>query len=68
MGLNYLFVGTGAHLDQAFVVTLAGLGNPQNMLSGRDISQNHSARTAYTSLSLVVDVNLGIYRSEHDEA
>src|SRR4051794_23295028 len=65
--LDHLFVCTLANLDDAFVVTLARSRDTQYVLARGNICQNYTARAADAGLSLVIDIDLGIDRCEHDQ-
>src|SRR4051812_2878228 len=67
LGLDQLFLTAFADLDEAFVVTLAGFRNAQYVTAVRDVGQYDAARAADTSLSLIVDVDLGAARAHHDK-
>jgi len=43
LGLNDLLVAVGADFDHALVVLIAGMGNAQNVLPGRNRFQNDAA-------------------------
>jgi hypothetical protein len=41
--LDDLLISSAAHFDDAFVISFAGLGDPQDMLTGRSIRQDDAA-------------------------
>src|SRR5689334_8421496 len=62
-----LFCDITADLDHALVIGLAQLRDSQHMLSRRNRSQNHTARSSDTSIALVVNVNLRArWRHDHE--
>ena len=67
LGLNDLLGGTAADLDHAFVVFFAKFRDSQDVLPGRYVAKHDAARTADASPSLVIDIDLGVYRCEDDE-
>lgn len=68
MRLDDLLARTFAHFDDTFIIPLAGLRNPEDVLSGRNVCENDSSRSADTSFSFVIDVNLGPDRRHDNKA
>ena len=67
LGLDYLFTCCFTNLDDALVVLFSRFRNPQDVLSGRNISQHDTARASDTAFPFVVDIHLGPDWSHYHE-